>query len=426
MKRLVCLLMVVITITIAVYGNAEVLPTANYILNIYLCGIVDPDGADRTGWQYRAGLDLNTLSNSVVYKRTAFSKNELASYIRNSDVFLIHTHGKQDGKGLKCISNTGATSWLTTSDINSWTSGALQDLDVAYIGACCSGAGGLNSANIVNSLYHRGTQCAIGYLTEVKTVCNYTMLESFGMALGMGYRISDALTYADARVLAVRGRTGNTNLRLVRGDTYKRFFHSTPPTRNDMEINSDEYRVVDGCVPFINENGIFGYFDFNKATSNNRRMSPLSRDWTVADKISIAKTYVNDFSTEPSKYSLGERGNFADSGLYYYVFDYCIDNIKTGDYITVVINDDNELVSLAKPAEGMFDAFDIDYQQLEKVRSKLDANMREQGHTDYVINEERIIQSNGVFCIEFCVSYNIVENDGTLFGNDSIILEIGG
>ena len=68
----------------------------------------------------------------------------------------------------------------------------------------------------------------------------------------------------------------------------------------------------------------------------------------------------------------------------------------------------------------------LSFIQLEKIRSKLDANMREQGHTDYVINEERIIQSNRVFCIEFCVSYKIVENNGTLFGNDSIILEIGG
>lgn len=175
---------------------------------VYLCGIIDSDGVDRMSWIAPAKTALLKISNSTVETKTSFSSTELAGYIKLADLFAIHTHG--DASSLKAVNGSG-TSYLYKTTIDSWRSGTLSDLKLAFLGACSVGYGGSSGNNIVNSMYAKGAKCVIGYKNNVVTACNRTMLQNFNIAIGYGYTIQNALAYADARVLAFMGSSGGTD-----------------------------------------------------------------------------------------------------------------------------------------------------------------------------------------------------------------------
>ena len=212
---------------------------------IYLCGIVDPDGGDRTGWQTNAGIWLSNIPDSTITKKTAFNYSQLASYLKIPKIFVIQTHGAQDR--LRAVDSSGNISRLYTTDIATWTSTAMSNNKLAFIGACSVGAGGSGANNIVTKLYSKGSKCVIGYTVSVSTQCNYTMIESFCTAIGAGYTISNALSYADSCVLSAYGTSGGTGSRLTLGNTSQQFSNIVIPLSiSDTDLlNIGDYDMVD-------------------------------------------------------------------------------------------------------------------------------------------------------------------------------------
>ena len=126
----------IIFLVLSLVINASALP----MFTIHLLGIFHSDGADRTSWQATAQSYLYNIPNSYFLYFTAFDDDTLLSYLRTPDMFVIHTHGAQTG--LMAVDAAGNESVLTVGEISALATGALSDLDLAFIGACSCGAGG--------------------------------------------------------------------------------------------------------------------------------------------------------------------------------------------------------------------------------------------------------------------------------------------
>lgn len=241
-KRLISLFITVVLICSCLDYSAK---AAFSVFNIYLCGIIDSDGMDRTGWQTQAESWLSNIPNSAIYKKTAFNKTQLATYLKSSNMFVIHTHGSQ--YSLRAVDSNGNITRLYTNDILGWSSTAMSVNKLAFIGACSCGAGGSTATNIVTSLFSRGSKCVIGYLGSVNTYCNYLMIESFCTAIGAGYTISEALIYADSCVLSAYGYSGGTASRLTMGNTGQRLAtYILPLSSPAIELeNIEEYAIYE-------------------------------------------------------------------------------------------------------------------------------------------------------------------------------------
>lgn len=52
---------------------------------VYLCGIIDSDGADRTSWITTSQNELLKIEDATIITDTAFNSTQLASYIKNAN-----------------------------------------------------------------------------------------------------------------------------------------------------------------------------------------------------------------------------------------------------------------------------------------------------------------------------------------------------
>lgn len=94
MKKKIFIGIISLFTVLCVFGTNTASAAITSKLRINLCGIKDPDGYDRTGWQTVAYTWMSKLDANI-YKRTEFDKNQLVSYIKSSDIFVIHTHGSK-------------------------------------------------------------------------------------------------------------------------------------------------------------------------------------------------------------------------------------------------------------------------------------------------------------------------------------------
>ena len=207
-KRLMALVLVIF-LFVSITVSVSALP----MFTINLAGIIDADGQDRTSWQITAANYLSNINNSHIFRLTAFNKCNLLAYLRDPNMFVIHTHGDQ--RRLQAVDANGELSFLTVDMVNALPAGDLENLKLAYLGGCETGEGGTSATNIVNAVFAKGARCVIGYKETVVTPANYIMIREFCTAIGCGYTISEALAYADSRVLAEYGSSGDTHDRLV-------------------------------------------------------------------------------------------------------------------------------------------------------------------------------------------------------------------
>ena len=351
-------LVLVLSIIIPFSNNAAALP----MFTIHLLGIVDPDGADRTSWQTPVQNYLDNIPNSYFFKFTAFNSNQLYAMMYPADIFVIHTHGSQNS--LKAVDASGNVSYLTSNDISSWPVGALDDIQLAFIGACECGAGGANANNLVNTIFAKGADCVIGYQQSVHTRANYIMIEEFCRGIGSGYTITEALTYADAQVLNLYGSSGNTNNRLVRGDTSTRF-------------------VDTGMILSID---------------------PVT--------MSIDST-LDTFSINLDNYTFIERYYTEDTALWTTIYTYCIDGIETEDSVFIFHDSNGKFKTYMQPKANLFSGFQFDEDVLIKSYESLEAILKDQNIIGYEIVETRLVLVEENPMLRFSVKYSADSYDNT-------------
>ncbi len=298
---------------------------------IYLCGIVDSDGGDRTSWQTQAESWMSRIPNATIYKKTAFSNTNLSSYLQSSKIFVIHTHGS--ATALKCVNSVGSISYLNKSTIDNYSSTALSSLNLAFIGACESGKG---TSNLVTSIYSKGADCVIGYKLSVATQANYYMIREFCSAIGAGYTIASALTYADNRVLTLYCASGNTDFRLVKGSTSQSFATYTSTLENPRSYGED-IEVI------RNKTGeIIGFFDYSLS------------EYGIPSQTTITIESVNQI-IEENGYQKTKEKYAEETGNTTFVYNKYLGDIKTSDMIFYTTNKKGELISFGQPNRNLFD-----------------------------------------------------------------------
>jgi len=381
-KKLLCVALAITVMSVCAF-KADAAST----LKVYLLGIVDPNGGDRTSWIPSAASYMSNADNSVVYTYTAFNKTQLLSHLKAANFFVIHTHGNQ--KALLAVDSSGEDFTLDQSQIEALSSSALSNLKVAFLGACYCGSGGSSASNMVNSIYKKGARCVIGYKLEVKTKANRIMLKSFCEAIGSGYTVANALTYADTRVLAEYGATGNTNSRLVRGDTSATFRSVTVIL--DSKVGDSEMVLI------TDDNGEeIGYFNPDYNLSENAANISLS------ERMAIQKSAYN---FDENKYTLIQDVFTEDTGVYSTVYAYMINGIPTGDIIIFMTSSSGEIVSFAHPNEGVFDGVEVTDEMVNLATEQLKAHMEEREIYEYVVDDIRITNDNGEPEFRFSVEY---------------------
>lgn len=254
----------------------------------------------------------------------------------------------------------------------------------------------------------------IGYKQSVYTACNYVMLESCGYALslrhsnGQGYSISDALAYADAQVLAKYGFAGYTNDRLIRGNVYQRFrlADNVSPRGSNGEAESTDIQSagMETREAFINDDGyMYGFFDFSKLkmidqTGNDDK----EKNRGAMERMNeIAKNVLRNAVETPMRYELVYNHFSEETGVYSFVFNHKVNNMETGDFISIMLNAHGEVVSFAKPAEGAFDGIQLTEGMILNAERALETQMDKNKINEYAVTDRRLVLTEAGYCIRF-------------------------
>ena len=381
---------------------------------VYLCGIIDSDGADRTSWITTSQNELLKIEDATIITDTAFNSTQLASYIKNANFFVIHTHG--NNQSIKAVDGSNV-SQLYSSDIAGWGNSSLFNLKVAFLGACKTGKKQTDVLNLVDAMFSKGARCVIGYTNSVLVGCNRTMLQNFCVAIGNGYTIQNALAYGDARVLAIKGQTGGTDLRYVRGDTSVKFKESSLLLRSIGESLNEE------IVYFTDEDGVYGYFDVSKMNQTNRKINTYEVSCNQTKKEVVEQFIMNKVSNF-GKYTLKYQKYVEDTGLTSYVYCYNIGNINTDDYVFVMINNNNQVVSYGVPNEGEYDSVDLDKVDLDVTDEYLEQTLQDSGITEYQVTDKCIVKDNGVLSMRYSIKYGFNSSEYEYW--DEFMVPLGG
>ena len=148
---------------------------------------------------------------------TAAEKHEMLEYLALSNVFSCITHGN-----VTCIRLTNDVIFDTT-DITPLASDAFADLDIVCLGACYTGRGEENAANLVNAIHSKGAKVVIGFTTGVIVSETERWVAGFTTAIAQGKTVEEAISAGDAAAAEERKRLGKATttdeFRYVVGDT---------------------------------------------------------------------------------------------------------------------------------------------------------------------------------------------------------------
>ena len=213
-KSVTSIMMSLIIMVSLIFSNISVVSATNTI-TAYLLGIYDSDGQDRTSWIPPAKASWSNIENVSVSGITSFTSTQLGTYLKAATVLLILTHGSQTT--LRAVSGSNVTR-LYCSDIDSWSSNALSNMDIFASMACRNGEGGITATNIVNSIYNKGASVSIGATADTYNPQAGVWLQSFSARMDNNGTVAEAMLAADTNVLLTYSDTGGTSARLVRGD----------------------------------------------------------------------------------------------------------------------------------------------------------------------------------------------------------------
>lgn len=423
MKKKIWICIISLLTTFCVFGTNTASAAITSKLRVNLCGIKDSDGNDRTGWQTVAYAWMSKLDANV-YKRTEFDKNQLVSYIKSSDIFVIHTHGGYDY--LLAVDGNGNETNLEMYNVDSWASNCLLGLDLAFLGACECGRGGESARNMVNSFFNKGARCVIGYEWSVDTKVNYTMIQEFCRAIGAGYTIKNALAYADIKVLDKHGYPGWTNSRYVRGDTSVKFRNVTQllSSLSTENVNYEKLPNASEIVYFHNEEKTYGFFDPSKVDGMNLNQNNEKATANNLSQREISDNYLKSQIGTWDKYQLTDSYYTEDTGLTAYIYSRKIHGVNTWDTVGIFVNRNNEIVSYSAPRIGAFDAFNIEAYALSNADIKLQDKMRELGIFDYEIVEKMVILEDNLPAMRYSVLHTIYDEESEHSSIDDYIIAL--
>ena len=155
--------------------------------------IAIPETYDRDTFFDTAETFLSDLGYTDIYAEERCMNDEfLKSYMSNSEVVIIRTHGTQ--KSISTSHNPiEATSSFSISNLN------LQGVDLVVYGACLTGANpeGANPAqNLAQATVNAGATTVVGFNTDVKADATNDWCAAFTYWLGQGWSVSDAAIQA--------------------------------------------------------------------------------------------------------------------------------------------------------------------------------------------------------------------------------------
>lgn len=268
---------------------------------ISLFGIYDSDGADRTTWMEMAGDSLYDMGHAQILRYYGFDSTEFMDALDAHNMLVVQTHGS--GPIAILAVKDGHESYVTTTIINStYASNALSQMRICFIGACSSGAGGVTSNNIVNSIYGKGAECVIGYSGTVSTKHNSMMLKNFCYYISLGYQVDDALSMAQTAVFARYGSYGNIDQRLVRGD---QSISITEPAYEYLSALQNERTCISRNTVLEMEN-CFDNLEQGYRFESSQNSTTLTK---------CMRKYINDIKTNDVVfYVLDTKGNMLTSG----------------------------------------------------------------------------------------------------------------
>lgn len=208
--------------------NVNAFASSSSTSKIYLCGIVDEDGADRTSWISTAGGAYKLYNPSTtVYGCTYFANGNLLKYLQTANYLTIQTHGcvsttNTSYFSLKCVDSSGTETYLSRTHLSTFlNSTSLSNLNVCFLAACKSGD---SNHNMAYDVYTYGASCSIGYTESVYTVCNSYFITAFNVYFATGnYSVSTSLFLADTVTFSKYGTGGYTDERVVYGDSSQTF-----------------------------------------------------------------------------------------------------------------------------------------------------------------------------------------------------------
>ena len=122
---------------------------------------------------------------------TATTANTALNSMKNSMIWIVHTHGWN--RGVKLNHSTDGVTYLEYSNISALSYGALENERCVIYGTCNAGEGREGAENMVNITKQKGAATVIGWETETKVLQMNTWLEAFLISCGQGKTIQAAI-----------------------------------------------------------------------------------------------------------------------------------------------------------------------------------------------------------------------------------------
>lgn len=356
MKKVIIVLIVVFM----VFLDAKVSATGS---SVYLCGIHDSDGADRTSWISTSKNYYINGAGATVTTKEYFTASNLAYYIKISDVLVIHSHGAYNK--VKAVDSSGTSSYLYKNTIDGYSSNYLSGTQLVFLAACECAYGGTNGNNIAKSLYNKGVSTVIGYSDSVNTAANRKFISEFNSSYAYGTSVSTALLVALQRVNNTYGDPYGT-------DSYVVFGSSTATIQNNSGNIYMSNNLAKGREYYYGENGeITGYFDFDLAEGNKTEKDDYPDRDLLTEHYQLTDYYFDD-----------------STGMYISRFNYYINNeIKTSDRLCLVENNKGEIVSYIQPEKNKFNDVSVSSHEITNAIMKAEVQIQSENWKSYTLRD---------------------------------------
>lgn len=187
-----------------------------------------------------------------------------------------------------------------------------------------------------------------------------------------------------------------------------------------MQIAS--VKNADNIIYFTNDSGVYGYFDPSKVIPESEQ---ATRTYVCGseDQQQIVEAFIDTKVSNSEKYVFNYSNYVEDTGLTSYVYTYSIDGINTADYIFVMVNNANEIVSYGLPNEDAFEDVDLSIVNWEEMDVELEQYLIENEISEYQVTNQCLVWENDILSIRYTISYNI---DGQFECMDDVNIPLEG
>ena len=143
--------------------------------------------------------NANYLTN--VFAPINTNKSNVLTYLQNSDVFIMYTHGYTTSSGTHAYLNEYNSAIISSNDIYNYNTGTHIDIsrcDIAIFASCYSSAH--SSKNLPLAAVQAGAECAIGFNEEIDCEELSGWIGEFLIYYMSGIDAEDAAIFAERNV----------------------------------------------------------------------------------------------------------------------------------------------------------------------------------------------------------------------------------